>query len=338
MTEWLPALATRLARGEACVLVTVAHTVGSTPREAGATMLVGAQASLGSIGGGQLEWLAASAARALLEVGGPPRLMRLALGPSLGQCCGGIVWLALERVTPDSAADWQARADAVAAGQGLQRQLATNETASRWRPLEPAQATRSTAHLLTDGARWELTHLVAAADFPVILFGAGHVGEAVVRALAPLGARIIWVDTRDDIFPAVLPPGVRSIATDSPEAEVRAAPPGSYFLVMTHSHALDFALCEAIFARHDFAWFGLIGSATKRSNFARQFVIRGLDPDRLADLSCPIGIPGIQGKHPAVIALAVAAQLQQVREARAAIEHAAHPPPAAPPLSSLPRP
>jgi hypothetical protein len=96
---------------------------------------------------------------------------------------------------------------------------------------------------------------------------------------------------------------------------------------MTHSHALDFALCEAIFARHDFAWFGLIGSATKRSNFARQFVIRGLDPDRLADLSCPIGIPGIQGKHPAVIALAVAAQLQQVREARAAIEHAAHPPP-----------
>ena len=226
----------------------------------------------------------------------------------------------------------------MAAGQGLQRQLATDETASRWRLLEPAQATRSTAHLLTDGARWELTHLVAAADFPVILFGAGHVGEAVVRALAPLGARIIWVDTRDDIFPPTLPPGVRSIATDSPEAEVRTAPPGSYFLVMTHSHPLDFALCEAIFARHDFAWFGLIGSATKRSNFARQFVIRGLDPDRLADLSCPIGIPGIQGKHPAVIALAVAAQLQQVREARAAIEHAAHPPPAAPPLSSLPRP
>ncbi len=86
------------------------------------------------------------------------------------------------------------------------------------------------------------------------------------------------------------------------------------------------------------AWFGLIGSATKRNNFTRQFVIRGLDPDRLADLSCPIGIPGIQGKHPAVIALAVAAQLQQVREARQAIEHAAHPPPAAPPVSSLPRP
>ena len=119
---------------------------------------------------------------------------------------------------------------------------------------------------------------------------------------------------------------------------MRAAPPGSYFLVMTHSHPLDFALCEAIFARRDFAWLGLIGSASKRSNFTRQLVIRGLDPDRLADLSCPIGIPGIEGKHPAVIALAVAAQLQQVREARRAIDHAAHPPPAAPPLSSLPRP
>ena len=338
MTEWLPALATRLARGEACVLVTVAHTVGSTPRESGATLLVDTRSSLGSIGGGQLEWLAISAARALLEVGGPPRLMRLALGPSLGQCCGGIVWLVLERIAPDSAADWQARADAVAAGRGLQRQLATDEPASRWKLLDPAQATRSTAHLLTDGTRWELTHLVAGADFPVILFGAGHVGEAVVRALAPLGARITWVDTRDDIFPPQLPPGVHAVCTDSPEAEVRAAPPGSYFLVMTHSHPLDFALCEAIFARRDFAWLGLIGSASKRSNFTRQLVIRGLDPDRLADLSCPIGIPGIEGKHPAVIALAVAAQLQQVREARRAIDHAAHPPPAAPPLSSLPRP
>lgn len=338
MTEWLPALATRLAQGEACVLVTVAHTVGSTPREAGATMLVDTRSSVGSIGGGQLEWLSTSAARALLEVGGLPRLMRLALGPSLGQCCGGIVWLVLERIAPDSAADWQARADAVAAGRGLRRQLATDEPASRWSLLDPAQATHATAHLLTDGARWELTHLVAGADFPVILFGAGHVGEAVVRALAPLGARITWVDTRDDIFPPRLPAGVQAICTDSPEAEVRAAPPGSYFLVMTHSHPLDFALCEAIFARHDFAWFGLIGSHTKRSNFTRQFVVRGLDPNRLADLSCPIGIPGIQGKHPAVIALAVAAQLQQVREARQAIEHAAHPPPAAPPLSSLPRP
>lgn len=338
MTEWLPALAARLANGEAAVLVTVAHTVGSTPREGGATMLVDARRSLGSIGGGQLEWLAVSAAGALLEVGGPPRLMRLALGPSLGQCCGGIVWLALERIAPDSAADWQARADAVAAGWGLQRQLATDEAASRWSLLDPAHATRSTAQLLTDGTGWQLTHLVAAADFPVLIFGAGHVGEAVVRALAPLGARITWVDTRDDIFPARLPPGVRAIGTDSPEAEVRAAPPGSYFVVMTHSHPLDFALCEAIFGRRDFAWFGLIGSTSKRNNFTRQWVIRGLDPERLTDLCCPIGIPGIRSKHPAMIALAVAAQLQQVREARQAIDHAAHPPPAAPPLSSLPRP
>lgn len=336
MTEWLSALAARLAAGEAAVLVTVAHTVGSAPREAGATMLVGGGPGVGSVGGGQLEWLASDAARGLLDSAGPPRLVRLALGPSLGQCCGGIVWLVLERIPPDSAADWRLRADAVARGQGLRRQLAVDDAASRWSVV--ARPAHATAHLLADGARWTLTHLVGGIDFPVTLFGAGHVGEAVVRALAPLGARISWVDTRDDIFPAELPASVQAITTDSPEAEVRAAPPGSYFLVMTHSHPLDFALCEAIFARRDFAWLGLIGSASKRSNFTRQLVIRGLDPDRLADLSCPIGIPGIEGKHPAVIALAVAAQLQQVREARRAIDHAAHPPPAAPPLSSLPRP
>ena len=338
MTEWLPTLAARLAAGETVVLVTVAHTVGSTPREAGATMLVGGGPGVGSVGGGQLEWLASDAAHGLLDSAGPPRLVRLALGPSLGQCCGGIVWLVLERIAPNSAADWQHRADAVASGQGLRRQLGVDDDASRWSVVAPAQAPHSSAQLLADGTRWALTHLVGGSDFPVTLFGAGHVGEAVVRALAPLGARISWVDTRDDIFPAELTAGVQAISTDSPEAEVRAAPPGSYFLVMTHSHPLDFALCEAIFARRDFAWFGLIGSASKRSNFTRQLVIRGLDPDRIADLNCPIGIPGIEGKHPAVIAVAVAAQLQQVREARLAIDHAAHPPPAAPPLSSLPRP
>ena len=98
MTEWLPALATRLARGEACVLVTVAHTVGSTPREAGATMLVGAQASLGSIGGGQLEYEATAHARRLLAGDGGELLRRFALGPSLGQCCGGVVHLGFEVV------------------------------------------------------------------------------------------------------------------------------------------------------------------------------------------------------------------------------------------------
>lgn len=336
MNSWLPALADTLARGQAAVLVTVVHTVGSTPREAGATMLVGAAASLGSIGGGQLEWLAGGAARALLEVGGPPRLLRIALGPSLGQCCGGIVWLVIERIDPPEAAAWQARAAALAAGQALQRRIAEGDPASAWQAIEHPGG--DAALLQVRGARWTFTQQIGADTFPVLIFGAGHVGTATVHALAPLGARITWVDGRDDIFPASLPPGVEAVATDTPTSEVRAAPPGSYFLVMTHSHTLDFSICEAIFERHDFAWFGLIGSASKRASFNRQFTARGLPPLRLADLTCPIGIAGIRSKHPAAIAASVAAQLLQIREARAAIRHAAHPGPDAPPLSSMPRP
>jgi xanthine dehydrogenase accessory factor len=145
------------------------------------------------------------------------------------------------------------------------------------------------------------------------------------------------VDDRNDIFPAALPPGVRTVSTDAPTAEVHAAPPGSYFLVMTHSQKLDFEICEAIFVRRDFAWFGLIGSASKRAGFNRRFTARGLPPMRLGDLTCPIGIAGIQSKHPAAIAAAVAAQLLQVRSP---LRHPARQPsrPDAPPLSSLPRP
>ncbi len=106
-------------------------------------MLVGGGPGVGSVGGGQLEWLASGAARGLLDSAGPPRLVRLALGPSLGQCCGGIVWLVLERIPPDSAADWRLRADAVARGQGLRRQLAVDDAASRWSVVREALGTPS---------------------------------------------------------------------------------------------------------------------------------------------------------------------------------------------------
>ncbi len=337
MNDWLPALAATLANGNPAVLLSVAHTVGSAPREAGATMLITAEYEAGSIGGGQLEWLAASAAHSLLGVDGPPRLLRFALGPSLGQCCGGIVWLIAERIEARHAADWQARADAVADGQALARRLASDDLASRWQLLDPPPVDDGT-RLQVSGNRWTFTHTVGADDFPVYVFGAGHTGSAIVRALAPLGARISWVDGREYLFPNEVPDNVERIVTDTPTAEVRDAPPGSYFLVMTHSHTLDFEICAAIFARQDFAWFGLIGSTSKRNSFSRQLTARGLPPERLDDLTCPIGVAGIQSKQPAAIAASVAAQLLQVRETRAAIRQASHPGPDAPPLSSLPRP
>ncbi|MGS1071117.1 xanthine dehydrogenase accessory protein XdhC [Burkholderia glumae] len=153
----------------------------------------------------------------------------------------------------------------------------------------------------------------AFAPMHVVLFGAGHVGHALVALLAHLPCIVQWVDTRDECFPDELPPNVQPEPTDTPEASVDAAPPGSYFLVMTHNHALDFALAERILRRDDFAYFGMIGSHTKRVKFERRLIGRGVAPARLADMICPIGVAGIVDKAPPAIAVAVCAELLQAR-------------------------
>jgi xanthine dehydrogenase accessory factor len=160
---------------------------------------------------------------------------------------------------------------------------------------------------------------------PVYLFGAGHVARALVRQLLPLGAAITWIDTRDDAFAGVDVDGLQTLVTDTPESEVADAPPGSYFVIMTHSHALDFALCEAVFKRRDFAYFGLIGSRSKRVSFTHRLLDRGLAHDRLDEMTCPIGIPGIVGKEPAAIALAVAAEIMQIHGTRRLLADAGRP-------------
>ena len=144
------------------------------------------------------------------------------------------------------------------------------------------------------------------------LFGAGHVGTALVRSLCDLPIRINWIDTRDDMLPQQPPAGVNAICTDTPEAEIDTAAAGSYFLVMTHDHSLDQRLCEQILKRDDFAYFGLIGSLSKRRNFETRMRRRGIDADKFARITCPIGIGGITSKQPAQIAISVAAEILQV--------------------------
>lgn len=162
-------------------------------------------------------------------------------------------------------------------------------------------------------AAWPL----AAPRFHLQLYGAGHVGRAIVRALAPLNVRIDWIDERDDEFPPDedLPAHTRKIAVDAPEAEVREAPLGAFYLVLTHRHDLDLRIAEAILRRGDFAFFGLIGSQTKRARFIHRFEAMGLAPESIARMHCPIGLPGVTGKEPEVIAAAVAAQLLQASSA-----------------------
>lgn len=154
--------------------------------------------------------------------------------------------------------------------------------------------------------------------FTLQLYGAGHVGRAIVRLLEGIACRVLWIDERDSEFPGTPnPPHIERVCVEPVQAEVAGAPPGAFYLVLTHSHALDLAITEAILTRGDFAYLGLIGSKTKRARFVHRFAQRGIAPDVLARLTCPIGLPGISGKEPEVIALAVVAQLLALSSARA---------------------
>ena len=161
------------------------------------------------------------------------------------------------------------------------------------------------------------------APLHIVLFGAGHVGHALVTLLGALPCVVHWVDERDELFPDETPANVQIEATDTPEAIVDTAPPGAYFLVMTHNHALDFALAARIMRRRDFTYFGMIGSKTKRVKFERRLLERGVELDRLAEMTCPIGVAGIVDKAPAAIAVAVCAELLQIRARQGAAVWAA---------------
>ena len=273
-TPWLRLIGLVEAHG-AAALVTVARTLGSAPREVGAWMAVRPDGAFhGTIGGGRLEWEALAIARELLASGTcEPRSIDRALGPDLGQCCGGRVVLTVE---PFGRADL---------------------------PLLRARAAEPTA----DPRR------------PVLLFGAGHVGRALAMALAPLPFRLRWIDSRDEAFPSLVPANADPVTTATPEAEIAGAPAGAFVLVMTHDHALDLAVTAAALRRDDLPFVGLIGSATKRARFGRRLAELGLGEAAHARLVCPVGLPGIAGKEPAVIAASVAAQLLEVAEALASV-------------------
>jgi len=301
------------------VLVTVAGTEGSAPREAGAHMLVTDSALFDTIGGGHLELQAIRIARAMLLDGRTRHVERFPLGPGLGQCCGGVAHLLFELADATHLALLAARRDV-----DTFRVVSLHSSAAALCDAAgcvlaggpvPAFDTDAGTHV---AGGW-LVDAIFAPRAHLVLFGAGHVGAAIVRLLGDLPCRVTWVDERDDMFPDAVPANVRTEATDIPEALVASAPPGASFLVMTHSHALDGRLCEAILARPDVGWFGLIGSITKRRQFEHRLRARGVDGARIDAMVCPIGVPGIDGKQPAVLAIAVAAQLLAVWEGQQSV-------------------
>jgi xanthine dehydrogenase accessory factor len=262
------------------VLVRVHSTEGSAPRDAGAWMAVFTDSLFGTIGGGHLEHQAIERARELLALqlsksgleqgAAAPELMRMALGPSLGQCCGGVVHLSLQRVNAQDAAT-------------LREQLHTPR-------------------------------------MPVALFGGGHVGHALAELLARLPVALHWIDSREGIFPDALPAHVVCEHSEPVQGAVASLAPGSRVLIMSFSHAEDLDVLALCLTRQrqrgDLPYIGLIGSQTKWASFRHRLEARGFTSEELAHVTCPIGVPGIEGKEPEVIAVAVAAQLLQARHSK----------------------
>jgi xanthine dehydrogenase accessory factor len=295
------------AHGPVARVVIAAH-VGSSPREVGAAMLVWQTGQSGTIGGGALEWEAAGRARAMLAdrpdravlAAGAQRVDRIALGPSLGQCCGGAVtlWTEIFAVVP------KPEAGVVARGQGAMP-LAVKRLLARARGEGIAPAPQ-----LVQG--W-MVEPVVGDQRRVWVWGAGHVGRAVVAVLAPLpGVAITWVDVGPERFPDVVPEGVTVLPVPAPEAVVAFAPAEAEHLILTYSHALDLELCHRLL-RHGFRSCGLIGSGTKWARFRSRLAALGHEAAAITRIRCPMGDPGL-GKHPQAIAVGVAAEFLAARD------------------------
>jgi xanthine dehydrogenase accessory factor len=304
------------AEGSAA-LVTLARVEGSSPREAGARMVVRPSGGFhGTIGGGALEFAALEAASEALRRGrGPARRRSVALGPELGQCCGGRVEWRVETFDKRDLDDLSALA--IAEG-GVSSTLGARlgPDGRVQRALRPSACERRLARLTDEN--WTETLGVRARA--VHLFGAGHVGRALALALAPLPFAVRWIDPRRSAFPAHAPANVTLIHAPEPSAELASAPDNSLVVVFTHSHALDLEIVAEALRVERFGYVGLIGSGTKRARFLSQMRAAGLTEVQLARLVCPIGVPGLESKDPAVIAASTAAQLLIVSEKLASEE------------------
>ena len=300
MADWTSQAREAMRRGPAA-LVTILATEGSAPRRAGARMVVTERGLTGSIGGGALEHQATAQARAILALApGSWRVQDYPLGPLLGQCCGGRVRLLVEHL------------DSVPDGEGPFEVTLTDRVSRRLFPGERRGPATKVALL---GARGPLPGTGArfvepleSDSLPVLLFGAGHVGRAIAERAAGLPLRIAWYDSRAEMTDT---PGVVRADEAAMIEAAMAAPDEAAVLVLTHDHGLDYRLVAAALAGRA-RFVGLIGSSTKRARFLSRLAAEGIDPGRL---TCPIGLPEIEGREPEVIAIAALAQLLMLRSA-----------------------
>ena len=291
-------LAAAIAAHGPVMRIVITSCAGSVPRGAGTSMLVWRGGQSGTIGGGALEFEAVARARASFDSG--DRLDKIPLGPNLGQCCGGAVTLLTER--------WDAARLATLSGDFIARPLPGD--ASSQMPLKLQgrlrQARSGARPLACEMVQGWVAEPLARPGREIWIYGAGHVGRALVDVLAPLPEiALTWVDTGPERFPDAPPAHI--LPTANPASATALAPDHAEHLILTYSHAMDLEICHQLLAR-DFAFAGLIGSATKWARFGKRLTELGHMPAQISRITCPIGDPAL-GKHPQAIAVSVAASL-----------------------------
>jgi xanthine dehydrogenase accessory factor len=331
MTRWCERALSLIAAGEPAVLVTICATMGSAPREAGAKMLVWQSGQNGTIGGGNLEFIVTDQARKLLASDSAYRVQDYPLGPFLAQCCGGHVRLLLERIDASSktwleatlaAADSNRSVVILSEVQGnISKRIMTGSDALAWQRSALGECDAPAVAILDEKGRrligtkpvhddkLTIFEMIQPNLHELVMFGAGHVGQAVARLVETLPFRVTWLDSREAMQttdPAA-PIPVQFVL--DPVVRVDHLPPNALHLVFTHSHDVDYRLVRAILSRGDFAYCGLIGSATKRARFESRLARDGLAELAIARLTCPIGAIGLTSKSPEIVAVGIAAEL-----------------------------
>lgn len=316
------------------MLVTVVSTKGSTPRESGTKMIVSLNAIQGTVGGGNLEYQCIDIARQRLSSVDSHSWRRYThrfpLGASLAQCCGGLVNVFFELITAADAV-WIHQLEVNARGNistvlitPLENDLAEKRLISQAEIKRDSYLEESLAFScsheqkamkfsFSEGQPHFLAEAIIPNDFHIMIFGAGHVGKALVNVLSGIECTITWVDGREEQYPELIPHNTIAQLEDEPEDAVLKAPDNTYFIVMTHCHQLDLRICSNILQRKKFSYCGLIGSQSKRRKFEKRLHTKGFSKEVFSQITCPMGISSINSKNPGEIAIAISAEILQLR-------------------------
>ena len=315
-----------LEQEEHIVLVTICEVKGSVPCAVGAKMVVSSHHTEGTVGGGNLEYQVIDQARKLLCLSSQTSAIQsYPLGPLLKQCCGGYVTLLYEKLSHEDVPMLKEWAQMIQSSKPYQitTHIDDGHSSKRIKPLPQSHFPKkdsvifygknSKHHKLK--LQCHLTEYYGLTSHSVYVFGAGHIGKALIPILQTLDCKVIWVDERQGVFPKEKPNENVTIVSGNPLEEADRLPEDAIVLIFTHSHERDYQLVRTCLQSPQTVFCGLIGSQTKRARFIRRLKEDGFSPSQIDQLTCPIGLPGVTSKDPAEIAISIAAQIVSLNQA-----------------------